>query len=116
MIDVVAESADADDLDGRVGRASSSRWTPSARWVFKTPQNDIMMPLAIAAHMATHGVKTVGFIGFADAYGEGWYSEFSKVAGAARASRSSPTSAIARTDTSVTGQVLKISRPSPTRC
>jgi branched-chain amino acid transport system substrate-binding protein len=34
------------------------------RWVFKTPQNDIMMALAIAGHMADHGIKTVGFIGF----------------------------------------------------
>ena len=39
------------------------------RWVFKTPQNDIMMALAIAEHMAANGVKTVGFIGFSDAYG-----------------------------------------------
>ena len=35
-----------------------------------------MMSLAIAAHMASAGVKTVGFIGFSDAYGEGWYREF----------------------------------------
>src|SRR6202012_1607922 len=33
-------------------------------WIFKTPQNDIMMSLAIATHMANMGVKTVGFIGF----------------------------------------------------
>ena len=51
------------------------------RWVFKTPQNDIMMSLAIAEHMAAAGVKTVGFIGFSDAYGEGWFQEFTKRAG-----------------------------------
>ena len=37
-----------------------------------------MMLLAIVAHMADVGVKKVVFIGFADAYGEGWYGEFSK--------------------------------------
>jgi branched-chain amino acid transport system substrate-binding protein len=50
------------------------------RWVYKTPQNDIMMSLAIAEHMVANGVKSVGFIGFADAYGEGWFTEFTKVA------------------------------------
>ncbi|MCX5735894.1 MAG: ABC transporter substrate-binding protein, partial [candidate division NC10 bacterium] len=49
---------------------------PVKRWVFKTPQNDQQMAIAIAAHMANAGVKTVAFIGFNDAYGEGWYQEF----------------------------------------
>ena len=40
--------ADADDLDGRVGARSSSPVDAKRRWVFKTPQNDIMMSLAIA--------------------------------------------------------------------
>ena len=39
-----------------------------------------MMSLAIAEHMAANGVKTVGFIGFSDAYGEGWFQEFAKAA------------------------------------
>ncbi|MEX3628883.1 MAG: ABC transporter substrate-binding protein, partial [Burkholderia sp.] len=45
-------------------------------WVFKTPQNDRLMADAIAGYMAAHGVKTVGFIGFADAYGDGWSNVF----------------------------------------
>lgn len=45
-------------------------------WVFKTPQNDNLMADAIASYMEAHGVKTVGYIGFADAYGDGWYSVF----------------------------------------
>jgi branched-chain amino acid transport system substrate-binding protein len=77
------------------------------RWVFKTPQNDIMMSLAIATHMANSGVKTVGFIGFADAYGEGWFGEFSKVA-ALKGLQIIASERYARTDTAVTGQVLKI--------
>src|SRR5579864_421236 len=42
-------------------------------WVLKTPQNDILMATAIAQHMSNHGVKTVAFIGFSDAYGESWF-------------------------------------------
>jgi len=82
------------------------------RWVFKTPQNDIMMSLAIAASMADAGVKTVGFIGFADAYGEGWYREFAKAAGL-KGLTIVANERYARTDTSVTGQVLKIVSAKP---
>ncbi|MEP7303679.1 MAG: ABC transporter substrate-binding protein, partial [Caldimonas sp.] len=71
MIDVAAESQTP-----MISMAASARivepMDAKRRWVFKTPQNDIMMSLAIASHMAASGVKTVGFIGFADAYGEGW--------------------------------------------
>jgi len=77
------------------------------RWVFKTPQNDIMMSLAIASHMADSKIKTVGFIGFADAYGEGWYGEFSKAAGI-KGIQVVANERYARTDQSVTAQVLKI--------
>jgi branched-chain amino acid transport system substrate-binding protein len=77
------------------------------RWVFKTPQNDIQMSLAIAEHMANSGVKTVAFIGFADAYGEGWFQEFSKAAELKRL-KVVASERYARNDTSVTGQVLKL--------
>ena len=82
------------------------------RWVFKTPQNDIMMSLAIATSMADAGVKTVGFIGFADAYGEGWYQEFGKAA-ALKGLTIVANERYARTDTSVTGQILKIVATKP---
>ena len=81
-------------------------------WVFKTPQNDIMMSLAIVSSMADQGVKTVGFIGFADAYGEGWYENFSKAA-AVKGLTIVANERYARTDTSVTGQVLKIIAEKP---
>ena len=77
------------------------------RWVFKTPQNDIMMSLAIVSHMADAKIKTVGFIGFADAYGEGWYGEFSKAAGI-KGIQIVASERYARTDSSVTAQVLKL--------
>jgi branched-chain amino acid transport system substrate-binding protein len=111
MIDVVSENQTP-----MVSMAASARivepMDAKKRWVFKTPQNDIMMSLAIATSMADSGVKTVGFIGFADAYGEGWYQEFSKAAGL-KGLTVIANERFARTDTSVTGQVLKIVAAKP---
>ncbi|WP_459906831.1 ABC transporter substrate-binding protein [Caballeronia sp. HLA56] len=76
-------------------------------WVFKTPQNDILMATAIAQHMSNHGVKTVAFIGFSDAYGESWFKEFTKAAELAKI-RVVANERFARNDASVTGQVLKM--------
>ena len=82
------------------------------RWVFKTPQNDIMMALAIAEHMAAAGVKNVGFIGFSDAYGEGWYRETVKALDLKKI-KLVANERYARNDTSVTGQVLKLMSAKP---
>jgi branched-chain amino acid transport system substrate-binding protein len=106
MIDVVAENQTP-----MVSMAASARIVEPVdarkKWVFKTPQNDIMMSLAIATSMADAGIKTVGFIGFSDAYGEGWLQEFSKAA-ALKGLTIVISERYARTDTSVTGQVLKL--------
>ena len=105
MIDVVAEAQTP-----IISMAASARIVEpqdaKKRWVFKTPQNDIMMSMAIANHMAKSGVKTVAFIGFSDAYGEGWFQEFSKSA-ALKNIQITVNERYARSDTSVTGQVLK---------
>ena len=105
MIDVVAESGTP-----MISMAASARIVEPVegkkKWVFKTPQNDIMMTLAIMTHMADSGVKTVGFIGFADAYGEGWWGEFQKIAVTKKLSIVA-SERYNRTDTSVTAQVLK---------
>lgn len=45
-------------------------------WVFKTPQTEELMARAIVADMVARGVKRVGYIGFNDAYGEGWARYF----------------------------------------
>lgn len=111
MLDVVSESQTP-----MISMAASARIVEPVdakrRWVFKTPQNDIMMSLAIAAHMADNGVKKVAFIGFADAYGEGWFSEFNKVAGVKKLEIVA-SERYARTDTSVTGQILKLLAAKP---
>ncbi|MDM0065896.1 ABC transporter substrate-binding protein [Variovorax sp. J31P207] len=111
MIDVAAESQTP-----VISMAASARiiepMDAKKRWVFKTPQNDIMMSLAIAEHMAASGVKTVGFVGFSDAYGEGWYQEFAKAAELKKL-QIVANERYSRTDTSVTGQTLKLMSAKP---
>ena len=77
------------------------------RWVFKVPQNDGLMADAVADSMSKHGVKTVGFIGFNDAYGDGWLTEATRAL-KAKGIKLVATERYARNDTSVTGQVLKL--------
>ncbi|GGC67956.1 ABC transporter substrate-binding protein [Chelatococcus reniformis] len=77
------------------------------RWAFKTPQNDTLMAKAIADYMAKAGVKTVGVIGFNDAYGDSWLAEITPVL-KAKNIELVVTERYARTDTSVTGQTLKL--------
>nr|WP_295075306.1 ABC transporter substrate-binding protein [uncultured Roseateles sp.] len=111
MIDAVVEGSTP-----MISMAASARivepMDAKKRWVFKTPQNDIMMALAIVQHMAAAGVKTAAFIGFADAYGEGWFNEFSKIA-AVKGVQIVASERYNRTDTSVTGQVLKLIAAKP---
>ncbi|HXD42793.1 MAG TPA: ABC transporter substrate-binding protein [Ramlibacter sp.] len=111
MIDVVSEAKTP-----MISMAASAKivepMDAKKAWVFKTPQNDIMMSQAIVDHMAANGVKTVGFVGFSDAYGEGWYQEFSKAA-AAKNLQIVVNERYARTDTSVTGQALKLIAAKP---
>ncbi|NMM07628.1 ABC transporter substrate-binding protein [Polaromonas sp.] len=111
MIDVIAEAQTP-----MISMAASARIVEpqdaKKRWVFKTPQNDIMMSLAIVEHMANSGIKSVAFIGFSDAYGEGWFQEFSKAA-ALKKIQIVGSERYARSDTSVTGQVLKTMSAKP---
>lgn len=111
MIDVVAEAETP-----MISLAASSRIIDPVdgkrRWAFKTPQNDAQMAVAITEHMSNNNVKTTGFIGLSDAYGEGWWNEFSKIA-EARKIKVVASERYHRTDTSVTGQVLKILAANP---
>ena len=81
-------------------------------WVFKTPQNDSLMADGIADYMAAHGVKSMAFIGFNDAYGDGWLAETQR-AMAAKGIKVTDVERFSRTDTSVTGQVLKMMASKP---
>lgn len=82
------------------------------RWVFKTTQNDDLIAEALIKHMTKNGVKTVGFIGFNDPYGENWHKVFGGLAEKAGI-RIIANERFARTDQSVTGQTLKLLAAKP---
>ena len=82
------------------------------KWVYKTPQNDALMAAALADAMVKQNVKTLGFIGFSDAYGEGWLQEM-KAKAEAKGIQVVAVERYARPDTSVTGQVLKLLAANP---
>ena len=77
------------------------------KWVFKTTQNDDIIAQALVDHMAGAGVKTVGFIGLNDPYGENWYKVFAELAKRRRIDIVANERYL-RTDSSVTGQALKL--------
>jgi branched-chain amino acid transport system substrate-binding protein len=75
-----AEGRHAGDLAGGLGRRSCS--PPMAREARMGLQDRRRTTALMAerdrrAHGGIGGVKTVGFIGFADAYGDSWYKVFS---------------------------------------
>ncbi|MEF8734685.1 MAG: ABC transporter substrate-binding protein [Candidatus Accumulibacter meliphilus] len=111
MIDVVAEAGTP-----MIAMAASARiidpMDGKRAWVYKTPQNDAQMATAIVEHMNNTNIKTVAYIGFADAYGEGWWNEFAKIA-EARNIKIVGNERFNRSDTSVTGQALKILAAKP---
>ncbi len=82
------------------------------RWVFKTTQNDDLIAAALVKHMVKTGVKTFGFIGFKDPYGENWYKVFAPMAEKAGI-KLVATEYYLRTDPSVTGQTLKLISAKP---
>ncbi len=82
------------------------------RWVFKTTQNDDLIAAALIKHMVKSGVRTVGFIGFNDPYGENWYRVLQPMA-EKDGIRIVASERYARTDQSVTGQTLKLIAAKP---
>jgi branched-chain amino acid transport system substrate-binding protein len=82
------------------------------KWIFKVAQNDTLMVRAVLDHMANNGVKTVGYIGFNDAYGDGWIDEMTAPL-QERGMRLLASERYARTDTTATSQALKIVASNP---
>ncbi|WP_087646050.1 ABC transporter substrate-binding protein [Caballeronia choica] len=111
MIDVVAEGETP-----MISLASSAKIIEPVdakrHWVFKTPQTDAMMASAIAEHASDHGVKTMAYIGQADALGETFYVEVAKFAQLHKITMVA-NERFNRTDPSVTGQILKILAAKP---
>ena len=111
MTDAVAEASTP-----TISLASSARiiepMTAKKAWVFKTPQTDTMMVLAILEHAAKRGIRSMGYIGFSDALGESFYAEFEKFA-ALRGISIVANERFAARDTSVTAQVIKVASAKP---
>ncbi len=76
-------------------------------WMVTLPQPAPLMVTAVVERMKKSGVKTVGYIGFSDAWGDLVYDALAKAAPDAGI-RVVSNERYARADTSVTGQVLKI--------
>lgn len=81
-------------------------------WSFRLPQSNTVMAHAMLTLMKKQGVKTVGFLGYTDAYGESWLKDFTAEA-AKSGIKVIATERFARSDTSVTGQVLKLVAANP---
>lgn len=111
MVDVVAETKVP-----MISVAASAKIVEPVddkrKWVFKTPQNDVLMASALADAMAKAKVKTLGFIGFADAYGDSWLTVM-RDAAKDKGIEITAVEKYGRTDTSVTGQVLKLVSAKP---
>ena len=82
------------------------------KWTFRMPQSNTVMAHAIVGHMKKQGVKTVGFLGYTDAYGESWLRDFTAEADKAGI-KVIATERFARADTSVTAQALKLVSANP---
>jgi branched-chain amino acid transport system substrate-binding protein len=111
MIDVVAE-AEVPMISMAASKSIIAPVDEGRFWVFKTPQTDEIMANAIVRDMVERGIETAAFIGFNDAYGEGWWNDFSRVAGEAGIEIVA-SERYARTDASVTGQILQIVSRNP---
>jgi len=111
MLDVIAEGETP-----TISLASSAKIIEPVdakrHWMFKTPQTDAMMASAIAEHASEHGVKTIAYIGQADALGDAFYAEVAKFAQLHHIEVVA-NERFNRTDPSVTGQILKIMATHP---
>lgn len=82
-------------------------------WAFRLPQGNAVMAHAMIEHMKKLGVKTVGFLGYTDAYGESWLNDFKAQSQLLGGPQIVATERFARADTSVTAQALKLTSANP---
>jgi branched-chain amino acid transport system substrate-binding protein len=81
-------------------------------WSFRLPQSTGVMAIPIIDYWKKTGVKTFGYLGYADAYGESWLKTITAQAEKAGI-KSVAVERFARSDTSVTGQALKLVSANP---
>ena len=83
-----------------------------AKWSVDMPQAVPIMGKVLYEHMKAHNIKTVGYIGYSDSYGDLWYKDI-KTQGEPLGLKVVDDERFARPDTSVTGQVLKLVAANP---
>ena len=83
-----------------------------AKWSVDMPQPVPIMGKVLYEHMKAHNVKTVGYIGYSDSYGDLWFKDF-QTQGVPMGMTVVDEERFARPDTSVTGQVLKLVAANP---
>ena len=83
-----------------------------AKWSVDMPQPVPIMGKVLYEHMKKHNVKTVGYIGYSDSYGDLWFNDLKKQ-GEPMGLTVVDEERFARPDTSVTGQVLKLVAANP---
>src|SRR3984957_10149040 len=83
-----------------------------AKWSVDLPQSIPIMGKVLYAHMKAHNVKTVGYIGYSDSYGDLWFNDFKNQA-VPMGMTMVDEERFARPDTSVAGQVLKLVAANP---
>lgn len=111
---VAAAMTDIASEAGTVQLAGSPVGVPAGKdkWLFRLPQSNTVMGSAVVDHMKKQGVKTLGFLGYTDAYGEQWLKEITPLLDQAGI-KIVATERFARTDTSVTPQALKLTSANP---
>jgi branched-chain amino acid transport system substrate-binding protein len=82
-------------------------------WSFRLPQSNAVMSHALIDHMKAKGIKTIGFLGYTDAYGEGWLNDFKAESAKTGGPQIVAVERFARPDTSVTAQALKLVAANP---
>jgi branched-chain amino acid transport system substrate-binding protein len=111
---VAAAMTDIASEAGTVQLAGSPVGVPAGKdkWLFRLPQSNTVMGHAVVEDMKEKGVKTVGFLGYTDAYGEQWLKEITPLLDKAGI-KIVATERFARNDTSVTPQALKLVSANP---
>src|SRR5580698_4739358 len=82
------------------------------KWSVVLPQPVPIMGKVLYEHMKAHNVKTVGYIGYSDSYGDLWFDDFKRQGGPMGLTLVDE-ERFARPDTSVAGQVLKLVAANP---
>ncbi len=111
---VAAPMAEVAMESGTVQLAASPVGLPPGKdaWTFRLPQSNDVMAFAMVNLMKKQGIKTIGFLGYTDAYGELWLKAIT-AEGEKTGIKVIATERFARSDTSVTAQALKLTAANP---